>query len=65
MNLAVARLLLAALWLHGGAAARAEPLAAMLAKVYLTNPRLEAGAGAACGRSTNWCRRRGRRGGRR
>ena len=43
MNLAVARLLLAALWLHGGAAARAEPLAAMLAKVYLTNPRLEAG----------------------
>ena len=39
----MARLLLAALWLHGGAAARAEPLAAMLAKVYLTNPRLEAG----------------------
>lgn len=43
MNLAVAQLLLASLWLYGGSGARAEPLAAMLAKVYLTSPQLESG----------------------
>jgi TolC family type I secretion outer membrane protein len=43
MNLALARLMLASLWLSGSPGARAEPLAAMLAKVYQVSPQLESG----------------------